>query len=284
MIRFKCIYCGQRIVACDEGRGKKGKCPKCAHPLVVPHSTKGRPSISPVKEEMPDRTEKRVPVWQQDSGFSAQDAEQALTELYKESFHFLIPTYDELSLFLMAVTFILLYATNGRMREQIRLIMATPDASWLYLVALAFVGALGLCIYHVFTTREKTDLERTIMLAFAVLMNLVTGIVASVYTLTNALIADWLLIFAVWNIVNAILLVLLVCLRVVDEECISDRDATLPQVVLGLIAVLIIFALCHFVFKLHWSLTFSICIIYTTSFDKALQNVLPGFTADDAEQ
>jgi len=34
MIRFKCIYCGQQILARDDGAGKRGKCPKCAHFLI----------------------------------------------------------------------------------------------------------------------------------------------------------------------------------------------------------------------------------------------------------
>jgi hypothetical protein len=237
---------------------------------------------------MPDRTGPRVPPWDEKSGFKQKDAEDVLAELYKESFNFLIPTYDELSLFLMAVTLIALYFTNGQLHSQINTLIAKDVEAngWASLLPFALVsfGALGLCIYHVFTTREKTVFEKRVMVGFAVLTNLVTGTIAAVYTLTNASAANWLLVFPLWNIINGILLLFMAFLRVIDEECISDRDATAKQVVLGLMAVFVIFIFCNYVFKLHWSITFSICSIYTTSFDRALQSVFPGIMSEDIDQ
>ena len=78
---------------------------------------------------------------------------------------------------------------------------------------------------------------------------------------------------------SGVLLLLMLRLKIIDEECISDRDATPTQIILGLIAVLIIFVFCNYVFKLYWAITFSICIVYTTSFDRALQNVFPSLSA-----
>ena len=280
MIRFKCIYCGQRVLAPDGGADKKGKCPKCRHELVVPKSTKGRPAISPNKEPIPERPKQYIPAWEPGSGFGRDEAEEALIKLYKESFSFLIPTYDELSLFLMAVTLIALYFTNSQMQKKINAFVtkSVEANAWQLLIpaALVLTGVLGLCIYHVFTTREKTVFEKRVMVGFAVLTNLVTGTIAGVYTLTSTIASDWLLVFPVWNIINGALLLLMVALRAVDEECISDRDATATEVALGLIAVLVIFIFCNYVFKMHWAITFSICIVYTTSFDRAIQGLLPG--------
>jgi DNA-directed RNA polymerase subunit RPC12/RpoP len=287
VIRFKCIYCGQRILAKEDGVGKKGKCPKCKHELVVPETTKGRPAISSDKEPMPDRSVPRVPAWDENSGFKQQDAEEVLVELYKESFRFLIPTYDELSLFLMAVTLIALYLVNGQLRNQINMLVARiAEAGRLLLISVGLVAVcvFGLCIYHVFTTREKTTFEKWVMLIFAIGTNVVTGSIAAAYTITSALTADWLLVFPLWNIINGILLLFLVGLRAVDEECISDRKATASEVVIGLIAVFIVLIFCNYVFKLHWAITFSICIIYTTSFDRALQSVFPGLSHGEDEQ
>jgi hypothetical protein len=237
---------------------------------------------------MPERPSPYVPEWDKNPRLGPDDAAEAWVELYKESFRFFIPTYDELSLFLMAVTLIALYFTNGQLQNQINTLVtkSTEVNGWTSLLPFALVSfvALGLCIYHVFTTREKTDLEKKVMLGFAVLTNLVTGAIAAVYTLTNASAANWLLVFPVWNIINSVLLLLMVAIRAVDEECISDRDATPSQIIIGLVAVLIILTLCNYVFKLHWAITFSICIIYTTSFDKALQSVFPGIANPEDEQ
>ena len=277
MIRFKCIYCGQKIVARDDGAGKKGKCPKCGHDLVVPWSTKGRPAISSDEEPIPDSE------WKKEPRFAPEEEEDARIELCKESFGFLIPAYDELSLFLMAAIWILLFATNGRMREQICFFLAKTSSPKTFIFVIIFLGALGLCLYQVFTTREKTDFEKKVMAGFGVLTNILTGVIAGVYVLKDAAVSNWQLIFPIWNIINAFLLYLMVGAGFIDEDCISDRDATIAEVILGLTAVLVIFIFCNYVFKLHWAVTFSICIIYAVSFDKAVQKVLPGLTNGEDE-
>jgi hypothetical protein len=143
-------------------------------------------------------------------------------------------------------------------------------------MAAIFLYGLGLSVYHVFTTREKTYAEKWGMLIFAILTNALSGIIAGLYVLRSTKSPSWLLVFPIWNIINGVLLLLMLRFRIIDEECISDRDATAGEVILGLIAVIVIFVFCNYVFKLHWAITFSICTIYATSFDKALQSVFPG--------
>jgi hypothetical protein len=149
---------------------------------------------------------------------------------------------------------------------------------------LAFLAGFGLSLYHVFTTREKTSFEKMIMMLFAVVTNAGTGIIAGWYVIRHSSVHNWLLIFPIWNIINGVWLLLMLRFRVIDEECISDRDATMGQVIIGLAVVLIIFIFCNSVFRLHWAITFSICIIYTTSFDRALQSVFPGMAYEESEQ
>jgi DNA-directed RNA polymerase subunit RPC12/RpoP len=275
VIRFKCIYCGQRILAPDGGADKKGKCPKCNHLLVVPWTTKGRPAISADIPEQLQQARETIAILS-----TAQDT----AELYREKTGWFIPTYDELSLFLMAATFILLGATNATMREQIQKLMMKSNDVRIYFLAVIFLCGMGLSIYHIFTTREKNNYEKMAMLFFAVAANAATGIISGWYVIKSSDVHNWQLVFPIWNIVNGALLLLMLRLRIIDESCISDRDATLVQIILGLVAVLIIFVFCNYVFKLHWAITFSICIIYTTSFDRALQNVFPGLANRGDEQ
>ena len=283
MIRFKCIYCGQRIFTREDGRGKKGKCPKCEHLLVIPWTTKGRPAISLNKETIPDRTKPHVSEWEKNQRSGSDEQADKLIDLCEESLGFLVPTYDELSLFLMAATLILLWITNSKMRDEvIGFAMRRIDAPRLYICTIILLAGMFLCLYHIFTTRAKTDIEKRLMMIFAVTINAITGIVAGIHTIKESV--GWLLVFPVWNIINGVLLLLMLRFNVIDEECISDRKATLVQIILGLIAVLVIFILCNYVFKLYWAITFSICIVYTTSFDRALQNVLPGLTHRGDEQ
>lgn len=285
MIRFKCIYCGQKITARDDGAGKKGNCPKCKHPVVVPWATKGRPAISVEKTEPLQHPKDTATRW--DPAFTKPRdlpgyEDNDLAELCGEKTGWFIPVYDELSLFLMAVTLILLGLANAPMREQIHNWMKSQSVH-IYLWAVIVLGGVCLSIYHVFTTREKTDIEKMIMLIFAVLTNAGAGIVAGVYVIKNSDVHNWLIVFPIWNIINGVLLLLMLRFRIIDTECISDRDATITDVIIGLAAVLVIFILCNYVFKLYWAITFSICIIYATSFDKALQSVFPGMMREDID-
>jgi hypothetical protein len=273
----------------DSGAGKKGHCPTCRHLLVIPKSTKGRPAISVDKEPMPDQPDPYIPAWAKDSGFGPEDAEAELTKLFKESFGFLVPTYDKLSLFLMAVTLILLYLANPQMAGQtlnqmydlgcfIIKIMDIPLISTLVLLSMAAV------YYQLFLFDERTDIKKKIMLDFAILINTATSIFAGMYVIQNTVTSNWLLVFPIWNIINGILMLLMFGFEIIDEECISDRKVTFVQIFLGLAAILIIFYICNNIFELHWAITYSICIIYTTSFDRGLQSVFPGLTGQKDEQ
>lgn len=285
MIRFKCIYCGQKILAQEDGRGKKGKCPKCRHELRVPITTKGRPAVSLDKEPMPDRPKPRVPEWDRDTQPLPGGVSDIAVELYKESFRPFIPTYDKLSLFLMVITLILLCATNinilDHMRNLIHSFTTNPEYRQTLKRILVFYVPFLLLFFII--PREKINFKKWIMLAFAVLTNAGTGIIAGWYVIKTGVVHNWLLVFPIWNIINGVLILFMVSLRVIDEECISDRKVTPLQIVLGLAAVLTIFIFCNYVFKLHWAITFSICIVYTTSFDRALRSVFPGLGYDEYE-
>jgi hypothetical protein len=271
-------------LAPDEGAGKKGKCPKCNHLLVVPVTTKGRPAISPNKEPMPEHTkpyvpawEKNVSIWSTDPRTWSDESQEALIKLFKESFGFLIPTYDKLSLFLTAITLLLLLITNHHW------VHPAKEKDWIdffmsrhidYRIIISFAPIIF--VFIVGFLWQAVASPKTALLLFAVLTNAVVGFISGRYIIKNSDIHNWQLIFPVWNIINSMLLILMLRFKIIDEECISDRKATPLQIILGLIAVLVIFILCNYVFKLYWAITFSICIVYTTSFDRALQNVFPG--------
>jgi DNA-directed RNA polymerase subunit RPC12/RpoP len=291
MIRFKCIYCGQRILAREDGRGKKGKCPKCGHELRVPQTTKGRPAISSDKEPMPERPAPYVPEWDKDPRLGPDEPAEALTELFKESLGFLVPTYDKLSLSLMVVTLILLYLANIEMRNDLQ---AWTHQDWtqyrtsetiVFFTIFNFGLIASVVLFPRLSTRQKaTDFIKKIMLVIAVLINAITGIIAGIYVVRNTTSFNWLIIFPIWNIINCVLLLLMLSYNLIDEECIVDSKATPVRVILGIVSVFIIFALCNYIFKLYWAITFSICIIYTTSFDRALQSVFPGLTHEEENE
>jgi hypothetical protein len=277
VIKFKCIYCGQRILAKDDGAGKKGKCPKCAHLLTVPESTKGRPAISFDKEPMsyPAPSHDYDP-WPHDQG---------LVQLCKESFGFLIPAYDKLSILLMAISFILALSSKSFIHIFTSdFVKLSKTEMMIFLSSLFMFIIFPILILFRSLVLTEADLKKQFMLFFAVLINAYSGITAGIYIIGNNTNSYWMLIFPVWNVINSLLLLPLFYANIIDEDCISDRQATPKRIIFGLISIISIFLLCNYVFKLYWAITFSICIIYTTSFDKGLQSVFPGWTGPNDEQ
>jgi hypothetical protein len=211
----------------------------------------------------------------------------ALAELCKESFGFLIPTYDKLSLLLMALTFILLFITNSQMRVLIPYANETSQTeSFIYSAKLFILIAIFpvFLFFRILGQTEDVDLKKEFMLFFAVLINAGSGIIAGIYVISNTAASHWLLVFPIWNIINSFLMLSMFYMKVIDEECISDRKITLFRFCLGLTTILGIFFVCNYIFKLYWAVTFSICMVYTTSFDRGLQSVFPILAGQKDEQ
>ncbi len=288
MIHFKCIYCGQRILANEDGQGKKGLCPKCGHTIYVPQAFKADSNLSPLALQPLAAPKECISPSDNDSSIidklstTTPPPPDDTTDIFEEKLGFLIPNYDELSLFLMAVVFIILYFTSSKLQADVTAFLMRLDVWRRFIYIALFMFAMFLCLYHVFTKRQKTDAEKGIMLLFAVSVNAATGLIAGFYMLKEC--PGWLLVFPVWNILNSALIIIMQYVNLFDESHISDRDATIPQVIIGLAAILIIFYICNNTFKLHWAITYSICIIYTTSFDRGLQSVFPGLTGQKYEQ
>jgi hypothetical protein len=290
VIKFKCVYCGQRIEVKDEGQGKKGKCPKCAHLLTVPASTKGRPAISVEKTEPITQTQHKeyIPEWAKEEPSPIYIGADDSVELFRERLGFLIPTYDSLSVFLMAIIWILFLVTNTKTQDHITYLMSYFPTKYpglnMLAAGLAFSAFIVLCFYMVLSDRDKTGTEKQIMAFFAVITTIIITYTCGTYLNKTHKIVDWQIIFPMWNLFNARMLLTMLTRGVINEECVSDRQATPIQLFLGLTAVIAIFLFCNYTFKLYWAITFSICIAYTTSFDRAIQNVFPGLTGQKYEQ
>lgn len=290
-----CIYCGQRILANEGTSGKKGKCTKCNHELRIPWTLKGRPGIGGTKiDSIEDNTTAVTQTQDSSSGknkFGLQNDKPPafdVVTLYGEKSGWYIPTYDEQSLFLIAFTLLLIILSNKHIKyvlflllnRQIKYDFITSlihqvtllTAFWLFWFFAIILPGFLLSFYHIFTKREKTRTEKHLMLLFAVITNAIIGIAAGIYVIRQCPV--WLLIFPIWNIINCISILIMFDAKIINETCIIDRKTTPTRVVIGLITTIVIFVSCKYIFKLYWAVTFSICTIYATNFDRALQKVL----------
>lgn len=190
---------------------------------------------------------------------------------------FFIPSFDETSMFMIALAFILLFFSNVSLRSCIYYFFLEDekDRAGLLLLLLLFIAAVLLSLYHVFTKRKKTEPEKHLMISFAVFANGLGGIAASTHILENTSKNKpcIFVLLPIWNIINCILLLALWRFGKITAKHISDRNATPVEAFLAALIIVAIFVICQFVFNLYWAITFSICVVYASSFSEAVSSM-----------
>jgi len=187
---------------------------------------------------------------------------------------FFIPRYDELALFLMSLAFVLLFCSDADLRAGSRSLVFDDFDLRALIGLVVFVVGIVFSLHHVFTTREKTDWEKSAMLFFAVVVNGVSGIAAGMHLWDRS--EGWLIVFPAWNIASGIVLLVMYRWDIINNSSIVDDDATPLQVFVGGTVVMTAFAVCHIVFEMYWAITFSICVAYASNVNGAVQNLLFG--------
>jgi DNA-directed RNA polymerase subunit RPC12/RpoP len=276
MIEFSCIYCGKKLLTRDEAAGKKGKCPSCGH--IIRIRAKRKEKKEEAETTSLNITSKEAEkFWRQlsDEEISemllskpADEGERSRRE-FQRIFAFLIPRFDNLTLFTFSATLILLFSFNNEIIDDIYKFVSI-DARAMALVIASAAGII-FSLFNVFFTREKTEFEKYFMLIFAISVTTGTGIYAGILMLKEH--SGWLMIFPIWNIINGGVIVALFRLGIIGTECVTDEAATLFQIALSIITVFVLLLICEYVLKLHWATTFSICACYAISFQGALQDV-----------
>ncbi len=194
---------------------------------------------------------------------------------YRRPFRFLIPRYDELVLFTMSLTCLLLMIT-GALSHISEISLASVPFDPQILVPGAFIAifmaGLVLSLYHAFVDRPKTEIEKSLMLFFAVLVNAFSGFMGSGYSLSTS--SGWFMVFPILNMVNSIVLLLMWRYGFFDESSISYQQASRGQVMLAAAMVFILFYLCHVVYKFIWIETLSVCLVYSINFIRLIESLI----------
>ena len=187
--------------------------------------------------------------------------------LFKRLF---IPTYDEIALFSTSSAVVLLLVFNSDFRSEAYSFLLENMGLRDLVTLLMLVSGLLLAIYHVFATRQKTDIEKLLMLIFVVLANALAGIAAAEYAYESA--SGIAAIFPAWNFANGILLVFMLRAGIIDENNICDRNVTLAQALFSLVMVAAVFTFSTVVLGLNWALTLSLCVSYASSVNALFQD------------
>lgn len=172
----------------------------------------------------------------------------------------LAPRYDEVTLFVMSVSFVLLLATDQTLRSTAFAVVRQIEDIRELIVPTLFLGGLVLSVYHAWTKRRKSNLEQTIMLFFAVGLHFGASLVASAHLLENPSGGiHW--IFPTWNVVSWMLLVLLWRFDVLDAtDSIGPDDAGRYQILIAMGLTLGLVLLGKYVADYHWTMTLSMTV------------------------
>lgn len=170
------------------------------------------------------------------------------------------PSFDETTLFLMAVTFILLLVTPSGLPRDLRgMLDPYAPAPLLALPAWAALG-LVLSLYHAFTNRKKDLFAKTSMAVFAMVTNVGAGWAVGFARFAGNIQGGQFL--AAVNVAGALLLLYEVAYF--QDQCVLDDDARPRDLLVGVVVLLPLFVYFEFVRRLPWPLTFSICTAYAT--------------------
>jgi hypothetical protein len=194
---------------------------------------------------------------------------------YRTPFRLFIPQYDELVLFTMSLTCLLLLITGALSHiSEISLASVPFDPRILVpgVFIAIFIAGLVLSLYHAFVDRPKTEIEKSFMLFFAVLVNAFSGFMGSGYSLSTS--SGWFMVFPILNMINSVVLLLMWRYGLFDESSISDQQASIGQVVLAAAMILILFYLCHFVYDFVWIKTLSVCLVYSINFIRLIESLI----------
>lgn len=210
-MRLTCYYCGAEI-STDEGQiGALIVCPGCGHRVRVPRP--GRSEASPPQaDRRSSAVRKDAAAWEHVSNQEIRDtvlyealprAEKLRVNL-KRAFAFVLPRYDDLTLFAFGIAFVLLALLDPGLRGALAAIGTDPHTETETLL-LGFAGlGLTLSLIGVVWPRDKSEFEKVMMLFFAILITIGAGV--STWRTPGAGALGWLAVFPLWNQFNAVLL------------------------------------------------------------------------------
>lgn len=158
---------------------------------------------------------------------------------------------------------VIIFFTNDRALEKVS---GEIQKSFIFTVYFSiFALSIFLMMSHAFIKRKKYKFEKKLMLKCAVLMNFVSGMLASASAIENS-IGLWG-IFPAINIVNSFVLVTLAKFEIINEANISDENANFYEVLISAILAVIVFVVSTYYFEHTWFITFSMCVAYATNFN-----------------
>lgn len=245
--RGKPLLCTQRMNECrkcdKEIHWDDDVCPHCG--IELPHYVS-------------EQALKRQKHWRQE-------------KLFRVPFlQLLVPKFDRLALFMMAVSCLLVWFKSPELRK---LALELQVPGYVMVVMVGFGAGLVFSLFFGVTTVPLGTKAKEAMLFFAVIVNLVCGVAAGWRMLTES--HGWMLLFPIWNLLNCHILVIIFFTFVEYDRFYEAavKDFRVNRFLIGVAFVLVLaaFVISHEHLHLGWAATLSICVTCSTNFSGILQ-------------
>ena len=172
------------------------------------------------------------------------------------------PRVHEISAYLIALSFCWLLAFHREFRQGFLMFVTGFYSMSPFFVALGLIMIGGLClsIFHVFTKRKKSVIEKFLMGWFIFgTSSIVSFALGSEMLLSRS---PTLIIFPIWNIIMSIVLLVQMA---ANKYILLDEDASLAEVIVATVFLLAILIFSDRFIHFSWAMTLSFCIFYSTT-------------------
>jgi hypothetical protein len=191
-----------------------------------------------------------------------------------------LPHYDEVTLFIMSSTVIGLVLIDTDFRSIIFDVIVNRDPL-IFISTFVFLAGSILSLVQSFVKHEKTEIEREMMLFFAVIVHAASGIFASIHLLENST-SGFYWVFPIWNFIYSILLFSFFRTGIINVSAIIDTGSSKWHLLVSLLVVIMFILIAHYIIHYHWSIIISISIALAGSLsyiiDELDQHLKSGIT------
>ena len=145
--------------------------------------------------------------------------------------------------------------------------------SWIILIVI-IIGSL-LSIYHAFSNTNKPFLIKIAFMYYLAFITCIIPIGATIYQLTllfDKNVNPYLLLIPMLSIYYA----LAISTVMINDwnkasKKFSDRNASIIEISIESIVIIATSLICRYYFKLHWTITLSICVIYVVGMHRLIR-------------
>ena len=176
----------------------------------------------------------------------------------------LVPTFNEVFLFIAAITIVTLSIISNTFRVDLVEVFVkiaefdSFDGGRLLVLSMFTVGFMG-AIYYAWSPKTPKK-AGGFLLFFITVLNLIVAYFAFGYALSEVG-TSWQILFPIINLIGAAMLIA-IYLGKGGELMIDTRNAKRHETIIGTLIAISIILIGNYVLKIHWSIIFSIILSY----------------------